>query len=194
MVEESRIYEPVLALETIVQLLTDLHIPYFLVGSFASGIRGEFRATNDIDLVCQFSEEKISPFILGAQLNFFCDEVSIPSAIKDTRSFNIIHRETFIKVDCFTRLEAFEIDQLGKATAVKIPRSQHTVQVGTVEYNILAKLRWYEKSNRILTRQLTDVEGMIEINKDSLDLAYLKHWANQLQIRELLHQVLQTSD
>ncbi len=190
MTKEEQIYEPVVALETMVILLSTINIPYFLVGSFASGIRGEFRATNDIDLVCKFDEEKILPFITKAQPDFFCDEVSIPTAIKNTRSFNLIHRETFIKVDCFTLLEAFELDQLTRATAVKIPRSQQTVQVGSAEYNILAKLRWYEKSNRVLDRQLTDVKSMIEINRDNLDLAYLSLWSERLHLKELLQEVL----
>jgi len=191
MSEENIIYEPAQALSDTVSIITFLEIPYFLVGSFASGIRGEFRSTNDIDLVCKLESDKVALLIEEARQQFYCDEVSISEAIRAKKSFNLIHQNSFVKVDFFTRIAEFEEDQFHLATEIQIPGFERTVRVSTTEYNVLAKLRWYLKSNRQLELQLRDVRGMIEINREQLDHEYLKLWANKLQLNDLLREVMQ---
>lgn len=185
-------YEPAEALADIVSILESLDIPYFLVGSFASGIRGEFRATNDIDLVCKFEKGKLDEFVNRAKQRFYCDEVAAPKAVAEKRSFNLIHENSFTKVDIFTSIDAFAENQFARATLVAIPGTAKAVRVSTAEYNILAKLRWYLKSDRQLSMQLRDVLAMLAVNQGSLDLEYLKYWADRLNLRPLLDEVLQS--
>ena len=71
MSESNLIYEPVRALYDVVSIFDSLKIPYFLVGSFASGIRGEFRATNDLDFVCNLDLSKGSELTLATAEDFY---------------------------------------------------------------------------------------------------------------------------
>lgn len=57
------VYEPALALSSVVSVLDGCEIPYFLVGSFASGMHAEFRATNDVDLVARLKPAAVERFI-----------------------------------------------------------------------------------------------------------------------------------
>ena len=191
MVEDSKVViEPAQALSDIVLSLETLKISYFLVGSFASGIRGEFRATNDIDLVCKITGDMVKHFSEGVAEKFFCDDIAAQTAIKSGGSFNLIHRETVLKIDIFTKIDKFEAEEFSRASYVRIPYTTASVNVSTVEYNILAKLRWYLMSNRQLERQLQDVRAMIAINRASLDSDYLYKWADSLGLMDLLNSLL----
>ena len=187
---ELLLLEPSQVLAEIAVMLDARQIQYFLAGSFASGMRGEFRATNDVDLVCRFSSAAVPGFLEAARTAFYCDELSIPRAVQEEASFNIIHKQTFVKVDFFTKLGALEVDQFARATKCLIPGTNSCICVSTTEYNIIAKLRWYEMSNRQLERQLGDVRAMVEINRDSLDREYLSHWAPVVGVAKLLEELL----
>jgi hypothetical protein len=44
---------------------------------------------------------------------------------------------------------------------------------------------------RVRNRQWRDLLGILQNKADSLDLAYLDHWANVLKVNDLLTQALQ---
>lgn len=188
----NNVFEPSLALSDITDILITLDFDYFLVGSFASGFRGEFRATNDLDIVCAFKNELINNFIDLSKKNFYCDEQSIPEAILNRTSFNLIHEKTFVKIDFFTRISQFEEEQFKLASDLVIPTTEKKVKVSTTEYNIVAKLNWYLKSNRVLDRQISDVKSMIKINFNNLDLDYIKKWTNSFNTFELFEEIYQS--
>jgi hypothetical protein len=48
--------EAIDALGNLASALEALRVPYFVTGSLASGIHGEFRATSDIDIVAALDE------------------------------------------------------------------------------------------------------------------------------------------
>lgn len=50
-------------LESVLALLEDVGIPHMLVGSFVSGFHGEFRATQDADVVIDPSVEELGDFL-----------------------------------------------------------------------------------------------------------------------------------
>jgi hypothetical protein len=56
---------------------------------------------------------------------------------------------------------------------------------------ILHKLEWYRMSSGVSDRQWSDVLGVLKVQATALDLAYLKHWANELDLTDLLNQALQ---
>ena len=55
---------------------------------------------------------------------------------------------------------------------------------------ILSKLRWYQDGGCVSERQLKDVLGVLKVQTDKLDMEYLKYWASQLQLLELLNGLL----
>ncbi|MCD4654019.1 hypothetical protein K8T06_08785 [bacterium] len=68
------------------------------------------------------------------------------------------------------------------------------VYLASAEDIIIEKLVWYEAGNRISERQIKDVLGVIEIQKDVLDYEYLKSSAKKRHIVELLEDVLHRFD
>lgn len=189
-------FEPVLALVDAVQIFERYSIPYFLVGSFASGFRGEFRATNDLDIVCdftRFSGDDLEEILYDFKKSFFCDEVSGLKTIKSRKCFNVIHEKTFVKVDLFSEISELEKEQFSLSTELKVPTLNKKIHVATAEYNIIAKLNWYIKSNRVLDRQKSDVRNMLKVNKDNLDYDYLYMWSDKFKTRELLEELIAQS-
>jgi hypothetical protein len=99
--------ETIHAIEKIASALNHLEIPYFICGSVASSLRGEFRATYDIDIVCSLSVLQVDPLVAVLESNFFADKLAIISAVLEHRSFNIIEKESCLKVDLFTKIGDF---------------------------------------------------------------------------------------
>jgi hypothetical protein len=61
------------------------------------------------------------------------------------------------------------------------------------EDTILAKLDWYRKGNDISERQWCDVLGVLKLRQGDLDLEYLRKWATELNISDLLEKALKES-
>jgi hypothetical protein len=65
-----------------------------------------------------------------------------------------------------------------------------TAYVATAEDTILAKLEWYRLGGDVSERQWCDVLGVMKVQADRLDLAYLRQWAAQLNISDLLERAI----
>ena len=177
-------------IELFCSICGELCIPYFIGGSVASGVRSEFRATNDVDIVCDFRNVDVTRFIVLCQNEFYADEVSIPKLIADKSSFNIIHKMSFVKIDVFTKLSVLEESEFNRANAILQVGSRIKAKVATSEYIILAKLRWWKNSNGILSRQLEDIAKVVLCNKDFLDFVYLKEMAGKIALLDELEKIL----
>lgn len=183
---------PIAAIGCLTELLTQQNIPYFLGGSFASSAHGEFRATQDIDIVCDLEPALIDDTIALLKKHFVVDEQGFRAAWREKRSFNIFHTATFFKFDFFFNIGAFEKSQLTRAQIIALPDNGCMVKVSTPEDTILAKLRWYELGNRVSDRQWRDIQGVIKVNQKNLDLIYLRDWAEKLNLKELLEKSLES--
>jgi hypothetical protein len=65
-----------------------------------------------------------------------------------------------------------------------------TAYVATAEDTILAKLEWYRMSGDVSEQPWRDVLGVMKVQADRLDLAYLRQWAAQLNISDLLERAI----
>ena len=61
----------------ITHILKALDIPYLIGGSVASGIWGEIRYTQDIDLVIDLKNDRIDPLINVCSPRFYLSKVAI---------------------------------------------------------------------------------------------------------------------
>lgn len=187
----NAIFEPSLALVDIVEVLEKWNLSYFVVGSFASGFRGEFRSTNDVDIVVEIPPDKLQGFVKDCKIKFYADEASIPTLHQEGKTFNIIHEKTFVKIDFFIKLSELEVEQFALASLLTVPTTEIRAKISTTEYNIIAKLNWYLKSNRVLDRQIQDVKSLITLNRETLDLEYLRKWSAYFQTSQLLESLLE---
>ena len=58
---------------------------------------------------------------------------------------------------------------------------------------ILNKLGWYRLGENVSERQWHDVLGVLKIQKEVLDIDYLRYWAKELRLDDLLEQALSDS-
>jgi hypothetical protein len=62
--------------------------------------------------------------------------------------------------------------------------------VATPEDTLLAKLEWYRSGGEVSERQWRDVLGIMMVQGNKLDLAYLRQWAKELKVSDLLERAL----
>jgi hypothetical protein len=165
---------------------------YFIGGSFASSLQGEFRATNDLDIICALHAKNCAAFIEQLGTNFIVDSKGLEIALASSSSYNIIHEPSFIKIDLFFSRTELHLSQMKRAILVAIPgvEPELQVRVASAEDIILAKLSWFKKGGELSDRQWRDILGVIRVQKDRLDLSYLRTWAVRLEVAPLLEKAI----
>lgn len=185
--------EALAVVQTITEVFERLGMAYFIGGSFASALHGLPRATRDVDFIADFKAAQVAAFVAALEAEFYLDAETIRAAIRQQRSFNIIHLETMFKADIFvlasTKWAHHQFQRrILKSLQAEAPVS--TVWTCTAEDIVLQKLLWFEKGARVSRQQWDDVLGVIKINRQGLDYAYLEQWGRELGIAELLKEAL----
>lgn len=180
----------------VTNLLEALGVPYVVGGSVASTVHGLIRTTMDVDLVAALERQHVSPFVSALQAKFYVDEAAVRQAIQRRSSFNLIHLETMVKVDVFLPKDRpFDRQQLANRIAERVTvDSGDTIWILTAEDVILAKLDWFRQGGEASERQWRDVLGVIKTQGERLDREYLRRWAGQLNVADLLERALQELD
>ena len=161
-------------------------------GSLASTLHGMIRTTQDSDIITEMRPEHIQRFISSLQKEFFIDEEMIADAIQRNSSFNILHRDTMFKVDVFIPSPSpFQKSQLGRAQRQAFElEKEMSAKFASAEDTILSKLEWYRLGGETSERQWRDILGVLRIRAGELDLQYLKNWAKDLNVADLLERAL----
>ena len=173
-----------------------LQLPYLIGGSIASAFYGVARSTLDADIVAEIHQEQVGALIKALGDDFYADEGMILDAIRHRSCFNLIHLKTMFKVDVFIRKERL-FDQIQFQRRVEQTFAINPEQkafITTAEDIILAKLEWYRLGNEISDRQWRDVLGVLKVQAGRLDLDYLRKWAAQLNVSDLLQLALKDSE
>jgi hypothetical protein len=86
------------------------------------------------------------------------------------------------------------LQEMARRQILAVPGEPETVlQVATAEDTVLQKLLWYQNGNRISERQWNDVLGVLKVQRQRLDLDYLKEWAPRIGVDDLLRQAFEDS-
>ena len=157
-------------------------------GALASTIHGVVRTTLDTDIVADLSLEQTQPFAALLAGAFYLDSDTIRRAIRQRSSFNLIHLATMFKVDIFIpKNRPFDRQQLARRQPwTADPDSGRVFYVASPEDTILAKLAWYRLGDEISDRQWRDILGVLAVQGDRLDSAYMRQWAASLGVSDLL--------
>lgn len=172
--------------------LSKLGLEIVIGGSVASSLYAKPRHTQDADV-------SIAPFP-GREMELVdClkDEyyVSLPavrSALQHRRSFNVLRMATSFKIDLFVQgNRPFDASAMQRKRLLASSQpGDFPLFVHSAEDVVLQKLAWYRLGNEVSDRQWADVAGILRTQRGKLELAYLKTWAVELQVSDLLQRAL----
>ena len=176
----------------VIHAFDSLRIPYFLGGSMASSVHGIYRATADADFVAAVRPHHAEPLVALLHPAFYADLEAIRTAATSSRSFNVIHLDSMLKVDVFVaRTDPFSLIQMRRRVLQAVSADGQTkFHVASAEDTVLAKLQWYREGGEVSDRQWNDVLGVLKVQGPALDRAYLREWARELKLVDLLDRAL----
>jgi hypothetical protein len=184
--------EPLEVTLKVTNTLEKLGIPYLIGGSLASTLYGMVRTTQDSDIITEMRLKHIQPFVSALESEFYIDEEMIAESIRRNSSFNIIHRNSMFKVDVFIpRPRPFLQSQLGHARRQTFNlESEMSANFASPEDTILSKLEWYRMGDEVSDRQWRDILGVLKTRAGELDVDYLRQWAKELKVSDLLERAI----
>jgi hypothetical protein len=157
-------------------------VPWFVTGSFVSSTHGIPRSTNDIDVLIAPTREQ-----LGALMDqfpdpeYYSDREDAFDAFSHRSQFNVIDNATLWKIDFIVSADSpFDRARFARRRITEI--AGVNVYAATPEDVVLAKLLWSKLGES--ERQLNDAAGVIRMQGDALDLAYVERWVDALDVRE----------
>jgi hypothetical protein len=153
----------------------------------ASNYWGVPRTTHDLDFVVQLAIESIPKLLHEFGDDFYLDEQSVRTALTPPYQFNAIDKRSAFKIDFGTlRSDPFEMLTFERRLGINLLGER--ASIATAEDVILHKLYW--DSLTPSERQIGDAAGIVAVQSDSLDHAYLQKWAAKLGVSEKLGKLL----
>lgn len=170
-------------LRDVIRRLEDAALDYMLTGSMALNLYAQPRMTRDIDMVLALLLKDV-PRLAGIfGVDYYFSPESAEEAVRQQRSFNIIHQATMVKVDfMIRRREEYRLEEFARRRRVRV--DDFELWVVSKEDLILSKLDWARES--LSERQLADVENLLATG---CDLEYVKSCAARLNLTAMLTRV-----
>ena len=180
----------------VAEAFENLGIHYYIGGSVASSVYGIARSTMDVDMVSNLKPKHVRSLVTMLESSYYIDEDMILAAIRSGSSFNLIHLETMLKIDVFiVKNEPYDIEAFKRRRRDTLNEENETVEfyLASPEDIILNKLGWYRLGGGVSERQWNDVLGVLKVQRESLDKSYLRFWAMELKLKDLLEKAFQDS-
>lgn len=171
-------------------ILNDLKITYAITGGYAVSVWGRPRYTADIDIIVELEEKNIKPLakeLLKIEKNVYVDEDMMKEALIHNGEFNFIEPDFGLKVDFFVQ-DDNPYNKLKFKRVVLRDIFGHQIYFVTPEDLILSKLIWSRESMSL--KQYEDIKTILKNNKITLDMEYIKYWAEKQNTLEILNTLL----
>lgn len=164
-----------------------LNVPYALIGGFAVRAHAIPRPTWDVDFVVELTDEQLAKLIEEAEEQGYQVDESVKSGwIEKVREMPVIKFKLFIEggkidIDLFLSDSSF----LRQILARRVLSTELGIDafVITPEDLILMKLMAHRRKDQADVQDIFFVQGQ-------LDVAYLRLWADRLNVRSRLEEFL----
>lgn len=167
-------------------------LTYAFTGSHASIAYGEFRFTNDIDVVVDLPPSQLSPLLEEFPADtFYVSEDGAKHAVRHGGQFNIIHQDTHQKVDVIVPKDPNWPDQLARRICLPTDDNREAWFIAPEDL-ILKKMDFYREGGS--DKHLRDIGGIVKTSGERLDFAYIKEWATRLGLAEIWQELLRRLD
>jgi hypothetical protein len=172
-------------LRLIADRLDGADIPYMLTGSMAMSVYAPPRMTRDLDFVieCQASDAHRMVGLFSGDC--YIEESAVVEAIREHRSFNIIHNEWIIKADFIVRKDS-EYRRVEFGRRRRVSMGEWELWVAMPEDLLLSKLQWAKNGTSDL--QKGDARQLAS-SVEHLDWEYLRSWGSRLGLDDLLEEI-----
>ncbi len=155
-------------------------IPFMLTGSMASAYHGAGRATMDIDLVIDPTEQQLRQLVDSVlTIGLYVSASAAAEAFTQRSMFNVIDTNSGWKVDLILK-RARQFSQVEFERRIPVEYQGRHLRVATVEDVIIAKLEWAKLGGS--ARQIADVAALLQVQGDTLDRSYLDRWVAELGV------------
>src|SRR6266487_3268974 len=174
-----------MALPKVAALIADrlnaASVKWMATGSIAAMSYGEYRVTNDVDIVLALSERDTAKLVAAFPLEeFYCppaDVIRTEAAREKHGHFNLIHHETGFKADVYiASKDGLTSWALRQRQAVTLEDS--VIWLAPPEYVIIGKLEFYREGGS--EKHLRDIRGMLAVT--DVNRAFLE---NEITQRDL---------
>jgi hypothetical protein len=187
--------DPIAVALRVAEILESLGVNYVLGGSLASTLHGEPRATMDVDMAVDLRLDQVEAFHSRLGEEFYAEIQSMRAAVREERSFNLIHLPSMMKVDIFIPpREGIHTEKWKRRQRLVLQRDpERSAWVTDPENIVLQKLEWFRQGGGVAGSQWRDVLGVLKVQSERLDLDYIRLWAGRMEITELLEKALRES-
>lgn len=171
-------------LKHVCTLLDRLGVRYMVTGSQATIAYGEPRFTNDIDIVVELDESSLDALCEGfPDEEYYLSRPAAREAVRDRGMFNVIHPQSGLKIDfIIPEKTGYDQQRLGRSIRVRVGPDFEAL-LTTPEDIIVKKLEWHRMGGG--ERHLRDIAGIIRVQSERLDIAYIELAADALDVRDL---------
>jgi hypothetical protein len=186
--------EIVAAISPVIDAFERLSVRYSIVGSVASSAHGIARATLDADLVADLDAERVDPLVDALTDDYYIDRDAAADAVRRVAMFKVVQLETMLKVDIYVLTgRPFDGESFRRRVLVALEGTDHAREysVDTAEDTVLHKLEWYRAGAEVSERQWGDIVGVLKVQSDALDIDYMRQWAADLGVGDLLERAIQ---
>jgi hypothetical protein len=144
--------------------LNQLGLRWMAVGSIASNAFGEFRVTNDVDLILVLPRDQAKRLAEAfPESEFYCPPIDVmeQEAARDERGhFNLIHHETGFKADIYLA-GADPLQKWALRHRREIELDDSVVWIAPPEYVVIGKLEFFREGSS--EKHLRDIRGMLAV-------------------------------
>lgn len=173
----------------VINILETQQLPYMLVGSLASGVYGEPRLTQDIDVVVALPVTNVEALCAAfPSPEFYVSLAAARQAATHGGQFNIIHPTSGNKVDVMiARRDAWGRSQLAR-------RRQELIFpelpgfVASPEDVIIGKMLYYQEGGS--EKHLRDILAMLQVEGERIDRDYIQVWSQSLGLDDVWQTIL----